>query len=138
MQREISLDQLAGWSDGLSDEEQMVRDSVRRWTAQCWLPIVEEHFDKGTFPLDIAKSLAELGVFGATISGYECAGMSNMAYGLAMYELEYGDSGLRSFASVQGSLTMFAIEQFGSEAQKKRWLPALAKAEAIGCFGLCE
>jgi len=138
MQREITLDQLAGWNALLSEEERMVRDSVRRWTAERWLPVVEEHFDAGTFPLDLARSLAELGVFGATIQGYECAGMSHTAYGLAMYELEYGDSGLRSFASVQGSLTMFAIERFGSEEQKQRWLPALARAEAIGCFGLTE
>lgn len=138
MRRDISLDQLAGWPSQLSEEEQMVRDSVRRFVKNQWIPVVEKHFDEGTFPNELIPDLAKLGILGAPIEGYGCAGMSHTAYGLAMYELEYGDSGLRSFASVQGSLVMFAIHQFGSEEQKQRWLPALATAEAIGCFGLTE
>jgi glutaryl-CoA dehydrogenase len=135
---EITLEQLAGWSGSLSEEEHMVRASVRRFVSEKWMPVIESCFEKGEFPLDLIPELADLGVLGATIQGYGCPGMGHTAYGLAMYELEYGDSGLRSFASVQGSLVMYAINRFGSEEQKLRWLPALAKAEVIGCFGLTE
>lgn len=138
MLAKITLDQLAGWRTSLSQEEQMVWDSVRRWVKDRWMPVVGEHFDNGTFPLELARELADLGVLGATIDGYGCAGMSHVAYGLAMHALEYGDSGLRSFASVQGSLTMYAIHRFGSPEQKDQWLPRLASADAIGCFGLTE
>lgn len=123
----------------LSDEEKMVRDSVRDFVANKFLPVIEEHYEAGTFPKDIIPQLAELGVFGMTYpEKYGCANMNNVAYGLVMQELERGDSGLRSFASVQSALVMYPIFAFGSEEQKDFWLPKLASAETIGCFGLTE
>ncbi|MGH7263745.1 MAG: acyl-CoA dehydrogenase family protein [Candidatus Rokuibacteriota bacterium] len=122
----------------LSEEERMVRDAVRDWVEAEFLPIVAEHHRQGTFPVALAPNLGELGVFGATLTGYGCAGLDNVAYGLIMQELERGDSGLRSFASVQSGLVMYPIHRFGSEAQKDRWLPALQRGTAIGCFGLTE
>ena len=124
--------------ESLSDEERAVREVVERWVQSEVLPIIPQHFRAGTFPRQVVPRLGELGVLGASLSGYGCAGMSNVAYGLAMQELERGDSGLRSFASVQSSLVMWPIHRYGSEAQKQRWLPALARGEAIGCFGLTE
>ncbi len=122
----------------LSDDEKMVRDTVRSFVEQAALPKFMEHYEKGTFPAELVKPMAELGVFGATLHGYECAGLNNVAYGLMMQELERCDSGLRSFASVQSALVMYPIYTFGSEEQKSRWLPALAKGNVIGCFGLTE
>jgi glutaryl-CoA dehydrogenase len=122
----------------LSEEERMVRDAVRDWVELQFLPVVTEHHRAGTFPMDLAGALGELGVFGATLEGYGCAGLGNVAYGLIMQELERGDSGLRSFASVQSALVMYPIHRYGSEAQKDRWLPVLQKGAAIGCFGLTE
>jgi len=122
----------------LSEEERMVRDSVARWVDERWMPIVTQHFRKGTFPKELAPELGEMGLLGSSLTGYGCAGMQAVPYGLAIQELERGDSGLRSFASVQGSLVMYPIWQFGDEAQKQRWLPKLAKGELIGCFGLTE
>ncbi len=122
----------------LSEEERMVRDAVRDWVETQFLPIVQEHHRAGTFPLHLVPALGELGVFGATLQGYGCAGLNHVAYGLIMQELERGDSGLRSFASVQSGLVMYPIYRYGSEAQKARWLPALQKGTAIGCFGLTE
>ena len=122
----------------LSDEERMVRDAVRAWVEAEFLPLVTEHHRAGTFPLELAPQLGELGIFGATLKGYVCAGLSNVAYGLIMQELERGDSGLRSFASVQSGLVMYPIHRFGSDGQKDRWLPALQQGAAIGCFGLTE
>jgi glutaryl-CoA dehydrogenase len=123
----------------LSDEERLARESVRGFVSKEFLPRIQQHVRQdGSFPMELVPRLAELGLFGANLSGYGCAGMSNVAYGLVMQELERGDSGLRSFASVQGSLVMYPIHAFGSEAQKERWLPALAAGEAIGCFGLTE
>ena len=122
----------------LSDDEKMVRDTVRSFVEEMALPRFMEHYEKGTFPAELVKPLAELGVFGATIHGYECAGLNNVAYGLMMQELERCDSGLRSFASVQSALVMYPIHAFGSEEQKTKWLPALAKGKVIGCFGLTE
>ena len=119
-------------------EERAARDTVRAWVEERYVPIVEAHNRAGTFPMDLVPELAGLGVFGANLSGYGCAGMSNVAYGLAMQELERGDSGLRSFASVQGSLCMYPILAFGTEAQRTRWLPPMARGETIGCFGLTE
>jgi glutaryl-CoA dehydrogenase len=117
----------------------MVRDTVRAWVTERYLPIVAEHFEAGTFPMELVPELAELGVFGPTTpEEYGGAGLNHVAYGLICQELERGDSGLRSFVSVQGSLVMYPIHAFGSEAQKRRWLPALARGEAIGCFGLTE
>ena len=122
----------------LTPEERAARDTVRDWVEERFLPIVEAHYRAGTFPMDLVPELAKLGVFGANLSGYGCAGMSNAAYGLAMQELERGDSGLRSFASVQGALCMYPILTYGSEEQRRRWLPSMARGEKIGCFGLTE
>ena len=102
------------------------------------IPIIEKHNREATFPMHLVPQIAELGVLGANMKGYGCAGLNNVAYGLIMQELERGDSGLRSFASVQGSLVMYPIDQYGSEEQKNRWLPELAAGRAIGCFGLTE
>lgn len=123
----------------LSDEERAARDTVRDFVSREFLPCVQEHVRRdGSFPMQLVPKLAELGLFGANLSGWGCAGMNNVAYGLVMQELERGDSGLRSFASVQGGLVMYPIHAYGSAAQKDRWLPALAAGTAIGCFGLTE
>ncbi|MDE0914814.1 MAG: acyl-CoA dehydrogenase family protein [Planctomycetota bacterium] len=125
--------------DQYSEEERMVRDTVRSWVGDRFLPVIAEHFENGTFPSDLIPELAELGVFGPTTpEEYGGAGLNNVSYGLICQELERGDSGLRSFVSVQGSLVMFPILTFGSEEQKREWLPRLASAEVIGCFGLTE
>lgn len=122
-----------------SDEEISVRESVRDWVSKEFMPRIQEHVRQdGSFPMELSESMAELGMFGANLEGYGCAGMNNVAYGLLMQELERGDSGLRSFASVQGSLCMYPIHAYGSEAQKERWLPEMAAGRAIGCFGLTE
>ena len=129
----LKLDEL------LSDEERLARDTVRQFVSAEFLPLVQEHVRRdGSFPMELVPKLAELGLFGANLQGYGCAGMNNVAYGLVMQELERGDSGLRSFASVQGSLVMYPIYAHGSDAQKERWLPELASGRAIGCFGLTE
>ena len=123
----------------LSEDERMVRDTVREWVSKRYLPLALEHFEAGTFPMELTPELADLGVFGPTTpEEYGGAGLNNVAYGLICQELERGDSGLRSFVSVQGSLVMYPILAFGSEEQKRRWLPALAAGKAIGCFGLTE
>jgi glutaryl-CoA dehydrogenase len=123
----------------LSDEERLARESVREFVSREFLPRIQEHVRRdGSFPMELVPRMAELGLFGANLHGHGCAGMNNVAYGLVMQELERGDSGLRSFASVQGSLVMYPIHTWGSDAQKERWLPALAAGRAIGCFGLTE
>ena len=127
-----------GIEEHLSDEQRMIRDSVRDWVELRFLPIVTEHHRNATFPVEIAAELGEMGVFGATLKGYGCLGLDHVAYGLIMQELERGDSGLRSFASVQSGLVMYPIYSYGSDAQKDRWLPPLQSGEAIGCFGLTE
>ncbi|MFQ5458447.1 MAG: acyl-CoA dehydrogenase family protein [Myxococcota bacterium] len=119
-------------------EERAARQTVRDWVEARFLPVVEAHNRAGTFPMELVPEIAKLGVFGASFTGYGCAGMSNIAYGLVMQELERGDSGLRSFASVQGALCMYPILTFGTEAQRERWLPPMARGEKIGCFGLTE
>jgi len=126
--------------DGLlTDEEKMARDTVREFVDQEVLPIIDRHFENATYPHELTPKMADLGIFGANLpEKYGCAGMSNVAYGLIMQELERGDSGLRSAASVQGSLVMYPIYAYGSEAQKDHWLPKLATGKAIGCFGLTE
>jgi glutaryl-CoA dehydrogenase len=125
--------------DELSDEERIARDTVREFVEREFLPRVAQHVRQdGSFPMELVPKMAELGLFGANLQGYGCAGMNNVAYGLVMQELERGDSGLRSFASVQGGLVMYPIHAFGSDAQKDRWLPLLARGDAIGCFGLTE
>src|SRR5215211_1884188 len=123
----------------LSEEERAVRDSVRRFVDDRVLPIIGKCYVDGRFPKELVPEMAELGVFGANLpEEYGCAGLNNVAYGLIMQELERGDSGVRSFASVQGALAMYPIYAFGSEEQKRRWLPPMAKGETIGCFGLTE
>jgi len=122
----------------LTDEERGVRDIVRRWVEERYLPNVEEYFDKGFFDVGLIPQLADLGLLGIKIEGYDCPGMTNVDYGLVCQELERGDSGLRSFVSVQNSLVMYPIYTFGSEAQKVQWLPAMARGEKVGCFGLTE
>ncbi len=122
----------------LSDEETLLRDTVRSFVADKVLPDVAEWFEAGIFPVELAKEMAALGLFGMHLDGYGCAGTSAVAYGLASTELEFGDSGARSFVSVQGSLAMFPIWAFGSEEQKQDWLPRMAGGEVIGCFGLTE
>jgi glutaryl-CoA dehydrogenase len=126
--------------DGLfSEEEILVRSTVRGFVEDNVLPVIEEHYRRGTFPADLILRMAELGLFGATLPPeYGCAGMNNVAYGLAMQELERGDSAVRSFASVQSALVMYPIFTYGSDDQKDFWLPLLAKGEKIGCFGLTE
>ncbi len=123
----------------LSDEEKLARDTVREFVSREFLPRIQEFVRQdGAFPMDLVPQLAGLGLFGANLHGYGCAGMNNVAYGLVMQELERGDSGLRSFASVQGGLVMYPIHTYGSNEQKQRWLPELAAGRAIGCFGLTE
>ncbi len=122
----------------LSEEERLVRDTVRAFVTERVLPIIEKHFREGIFPVHLVPEMARLGLLGANLEGYGCAGLNSVAYGLIMQELERGDSGLRSFVSVQGALVMYPIHTFASEEQKERWLPALARGEAIGCFGLTE
>ncbi len=122
----------------LTDDERMVRDTFRRFVDEQVMPTIGRHFRDGTFPKDLPKKLGALGALGASLEGYGCAGLGANAYGLIMQELERGDSGIRSFASVQGSLVMYPIHAYGSDAQKDRWLPRMAKGEAIGCFGLTE
>jgi glutaryl-CoA dehydrogenase len=127
-----------GLDELLGDEERMTRASVRSFVEREVLPGIERCHAQEEFPRQLIPRMAELGLFGANLKGYGCAGLSNVAYGLIMQELEAGDSGLRSMASVQGSLAMFAIWRWGSEEQKQRWLPAMASGRAIGCFGLTE
>jgi glutaryl-CoA dehydrogenase len=123
----------------LSEEERAIRDTVRAWVDDNLMPIIGECYIEGRFPRELIPQMAELGFFGANLpEEYGCAGLNNVAYGLIMQELERGDSGVRSFASVQGALVMYPIYAFGSEEQKKKWLPRLAGGQDIGCFGLTE
>jgi len=122
----------------LDDEERLMRDTVRRFVAERVLPDVAEWFEAGVFPREVGKELGNLGVLGMYLEGYGCAGTSNVAYGLTCCELEFGDSGTRSFVSVQGSLSMFPIWAYGSEEQKQQWLPGMAAGDLVGCFGLTE
>ncbi len=122
-----------------SEEEKLIRNTIREFVEDNVIPVIEKHYREGTFPMQIVPKLAELGVFGATFPAkYGCAELNNVAYGLIMQELERGDSGVRSFASVQSALVMYPILTFGSEEQKNHWLPKIAKGEKIGCFGLTE
>ncbi len=122
----------------LTEEERLVRDSVRDWVEERIKPIIEECHREERFPIELVPEMGELNLFGATISEYGLPGLNNVAYGLTMQELERGDSGLRSFISVQSALVMYPIYTFGSQAQKDRWIPVLGSGEAIGCFGLTE
>lgn len=127
-----------GIEELLSEEERFVQRTVRSFVEQEALPTIEEHHLRETFPRELIPRMGKLGLFGANLKGYGCAGMTNIAYGLICQELERGDSGLRSMVSVQGSLCMYPIYAFGTEEQKERWLPAMARGEVIGCFGLTE
>ena len=122
----------------LSDEEKLARKTARQFVDEKVLPIIVRHDREGTFPIELVPEMAQLGFFGANLKGYGCAEMSNVEYGVVMQELERGDSGLRSFVSVQSALVMYPIHAFGSDAQKQKWLPLLQQSKAIGCFGLTE
>jgi len=124
--------------DLLEEEEKLTRDSVRAFVERDIMPGIGRHFRDGVSPPGLGKKLGELGCLGASLKGYGCAGLGPVAYGLIMQELERGDSGVRSFASVQGSLVMYPIHAFGSDAQKEKWLPRMASGDAVGCFGLTE
>jgi len=121
-----------------SEDELLVRKTARDFVEDNLVPIIEECFRTERFPRELIPVMGELGFFGANLEGYGCAGMSNVEYGLIMQELERGDSGLRSFVSVQGALVMYPIYAYGSEEQKRNWLPRLASGQAVGCFGLTE
>jgi glutaryl-CoA dehydrogenase len=122
----------------LNEEERMIRDATRQFVTDKVMPVIEEHFRAGTFPQDLILQMGELGFMGANLDGYGCAGLSNVAYGLIMQELERGDSGVRSCVSVQGSLCMYPIHAYASEEMKQKFLPKMATGEYIGCFGLTE
>jgi len=122
----------------LSEEERLIRDTVRDFVRSRVLPGIDDWFERGVFPKDVATEIGQLGLLGMHLQGYGCAGAGAVSYGLACMELEAGDSGFRSFVSVQGSLAMFPIWKYGSEDQKREWLPRMARGEAIGCFGLTE
>jgi glutaryl-CoA dehydrogenase len=122
----------------LSDEEKLVRQSARRFVEERVIPQIKNCYNEGRFPSELIAEMGELGFYGANLEGYGCAGMNNVEYGLIMQELERGDSGMRSFVSVQGALVMYPIHAFGSEEQKLRWLPELCNGTAVGCFGLTE
>src|SRR2546422_2318930 len=123
----------------LTEEERQIRDHLRDWVEDRYLPLVEKAYEEAYFPSEVIPEVAEMGLLGATLpEKYGCAGINATAYGLAMQELERGDSGLRSFVSVQGSLVMYPICAYGSEEQKQRWLPVLQQGKAIGCFGLTK
>jgi glutaryl-CoA dehydrogenase len=128
----IELDSL------LTDDERLVRDNTRKFIEDNLVPIIEQCNREGRFPRELVKPMADMGFFGASLKGYGCAGMSNVEYGLVMQELERGDSGVRSFVSVQSALVMYPIYTFGTEEQKQKWIPAMAKGEKLGCFGLTE
>jgi len=132
------LSDFYGLDDSLGDEEGMICDTVAKFVENEFNPVVAEHFEAGTFPMELVPTIADMGLLGMHLDGYGCAGASAMAYGIACRELEAGDSGLRSFVSVQGSLCMFPIWRYGSEEQKEEWLPRMAAGEVIGCFGLTE
>jgi glutaryl-CoA dehydrogenase len=122
----------------LNEEELMVRRTARQFVDEQVMPVIQKHNREATFPMELLPQLGELGFFGSNLKGYGCAGMSNVAYGLVMQELERGDSGLRSFVSVQSALTMYPIYTYGSQTQKDKWLPLLQSGKALGCFGLTE
>ncbi len=138
MSERMRLESLIGIEHLLSPEEKAARDSVRHWVDERFRPRVTAAHRNAQFPMELIGELADLGVFGANLTGFGCAGMSNVAYGLVLQELERGDSGLRSLCSVQGSLVMYPILSFGDEAQRQKWLPELAAGRLVGCYGLTE
>ncbi len=124
--------------DLLTEEQRLIRETVRDFVDEQFMPGIEDHFMAGTFPKEVIPGLGELGLLGANLEGYGCAGLDSISYGLIMQELERGDSGLRSFVSVQGGLVMYPIWRYGTEEQKQKYLPKLATGEFVGCFGLTE
>lgn len=138
MSKRVPLEALLAIDHLLSNEEQAAYDSVNQWVQNRYRPLLTEAHREGRFPMEVIPELAELGVFGANLHGYDCAGMNNVSYGLVLQALERGDSGLRSLCSVQGSLVMFPIYAYGNDEQRQKWLPKLARGEMIGCFGLTE
>ncbi|HXF73817.1 MAG TPA: acyl-CoA dehydrogenase family protein [Actinomycetota bacterium] len=138
MAEPLDPSELLGIDRLLSEEERAVRDLVRGWVRDRVLPGIADWYEAGEFPVDLAKELGAMGLLGMHLEGYGCAGANAVSYGLACMELEAGDSGFRSFVSVQGSLCMFPIHRYGSEEQKREWLPRMARGEVIGCFGLTE
>lgn len=122
----------------LDDEQLLIRDTVREFVDDRILPVIDEHQRAGTFPEELIGPMADMGLLGANLDGYGCAGLDDVSYGLILQELERGDSGIRSFVSVQGALCMYPVWRYGSDEQKERWLPAMARGEAIACFGLTE
>ncbi len=138
MPRSLPVDDLFDIRGSLTEEERMVQDAVARFVDERALPLIPAAFEEGYFPRELVPEIAELGLLGSSLEGYGCAGLNAVSYGLICQELERGDSGLRSFVSVQSSLCMYPIHAFGSEAQRLRWLPGMAKGELIGCFGLTE
>lgn len=134
----LDIEQLIGWDGLLRDDERLVRANVRRFVQERCMPRIVADYEEGRFAQELIPELASLGLLGANLEGYGCAGMGAVAYGLACHELEWCDSGLRSFVSVQTSLAMYAIHRFGSNEQKERWLPEMAAGRAVGCFGLTE
>ncbi len=134
----LDLEQLIGWDGLLRDDERLVRANVRRFVQQRCMPRIVADYEAGRFAQELIPEIAALGLLGANLEGYGCAGMGPVAYGLACHEIEACDSGLRSFVSVQTSLAMYAIYRFGSKEQKERWLPEMAAGRVIGCFGLTE
>jgi glutaryl-CoA dehydrogenase len=133
------LTDFMGFQDLLAEEERLVRAQARQFVNAEVLPVIEGHAQAQTFPRELVRRMGELGFYGPTLPArYGCGELSSVAYGLLMYELERGDSAIRSFASVQGALVMYPIFAYGSEAQKDEWLPRLARGEAVGCFGLTE
>src|ERR1700680_227867 len=136
--RALAPSDLFAVDDLLGDDERLIRDTVRAFVRDRALPVIPEHFEAGPCPRELIPGVAELGLLGMHVRGYGCAGASAAAYGVACEELEAGDSGLRSFVSVQGSLAMFPIHAYGSEEQKRKFLPEMAAGSMIGCFGLTE
>jgi glutaryl-CoA dehydrogenase len=134
----LSPSDLYAVDDLLGDDERLIRDTVRSFVREQALPVIGEHFEAGTFPRELIPAIAQMGLLGMHLQGHGCAGASAIGYGVACEELEAGDSGLRSFVSVQGSLAMFPIHAYGSEEQQSRWLPEMAAGRVIGCFGLTE
>ncbi|MFB6360605.1 MAG: acyl-CoA dehydrogenase family protein, partial [Halobacteriales archaeon] len=122
----------------LDEEERLIRDTARQFVEEQVAPVIGDHFEAGTFPEELIPEMGELGFYAPNLEGYGSPGVSERAYGLLMQELEAGDSGIRSMASVQGALVMYPVHAYGSEAQKDRWLPALGTGDAVGCFGLTE
>lgn len=138
MSEPVTVEQLSAVDPLLTEEERLIRANVRRFVRERYLPRAASLFEKEEFASDLIPEIADMGLLGASLSGYGCAEMSAVGYGLALQELEYGDSGLRSFVSVQGSLSMYPIWKYGSEEQKQRWLPGMQQGKLIGCFGLTE